>query len=67
LVNAVGGGTLGTIVVFVFPALMFRAAVKRQHPDEVDPGTLLEVKFAMALMWFGIAMGIVGVYMAIKE
>ena len=67
LVNAVGGGSLGTIVVFVFPALMFRAAVEQQHPDDIDERLLREANFAVALMWFGIVMGIVGVYMAIKE
>ncbi|CAB9530482.1 Putative sodium-coupled neutral amino acid transporter 11 [Seminavis robusta] len=67
LVNAVGGGTLGTIVVFVFPAIMFRAAVEQQHPDDIDDGSLWEVNFAIALMWFGIILGIVGVYMAVTE
>ena len=54
-------------MVFVFPALMFRAAVDQMHSDDVDDGLLREVSFAMVLMWFGIVMGIVGVYMAIKE
>jgi amino acid permease len=67
LVNAVGGGTLGTIVVFVFPALMFRAAVEQQHPDDVADGAFWEVNFSICLMWFGIILGIIGVYMAVGE
>ena len=46
---------------------MFRAAVEQQHPDDLDDGSLWEVNFAIALMWFGIVMGIVGVYMAVTE
>ena len=67
IVNAVGGGSLGTIVVFVFPALMFRAAVENQHPDDIERGSLVEVNCAIALMWGGIVIGAIGVYMAIKE
>lgn len=67
VVNAVGGGSLGTIVVFVFPALMYRAAIENQHPDDIEGGSLMEVNCAIALMWFGIVIGIIGVYMAIKE
>lgn len=67
LVNAVGGGTLGTIVVFVFPALMFRAAVEQRPQEDIDDRTLREVNFAIVLMWLGILMGIVGVYMAVNE
>jgi len=67
MINAVGGGSLGTIVVFVFPALMFRAAVEQQHPDDITSASIREVNFAIALMWFGIVMGIIGVYMAVQE
>ena len=68
LVNAVGGGTLGTIVVFVFPALMFRAAVEQPESRRtMHDGSICEVNFAIVLMWFGIVMGLVGVYMAIVE
>ena len=46
---------------------MFRAAVDQMHSEDVDEKLLREVNFAIVLMWFGIIMGIVGVYMAIKE
>ena len=76
LVNAVGGGSLGTIVVFVFPALMYKAAIDQQRHDYIvrqgvdqDIVTWMEVfeaNFAIGLMWFGIVMGTIGVYLAIK-
>ena len=60
MINAVGGGTLAAAIVFVFPAFMYKAAVKalgdwalsRQHR---------EVVLALALMVFGVLLGLVGV------
>lgn len=60
LINAVGGGTLATAIVFVFPALMYKAAVEAQVeiPTQFQQR---EVKFALVLMILGVVMGIVGV------
>jgi Ca2+/Na+ antiporter len=60
MINAVGGGTLATLIVFVFPALMYRAAVDHQVPPPTSSQTR-EVAFAMTLMVVGLIMGAVGV------
>ena len=61
LINAVGGGTLATAMVFVFPTYMFRTLVKEQalvsEEREVFMVTLLAV--------FGIVLGIIGVYLSV--
>ena len=79
LINAVGGGTLATAIVFVFPTLMYRQAVHKKPFDEedleegeeeIERPTLAqkrEVTFSMALMWAGIAMGLIGVVMALTN
>ena len=59
-INAVGGGTLATLIVFVFPPLMYNKAVFTQ----IDPPTVgqkREVKFSFILMIIGCFMGVVGV------
>ena len=66
LISAVGGGTLATAIVFVFPALMFRAAIENQHQPPT-PAQLREVKFAMGLMVMGIFMGCVGVWVELQR
>lgn len=75
MVNAVGGGALGTAVVFIFPALMYRKAV--QNLSLSDTASTIattkttvtrqvrEVKFAICLMWLGIFMGGIGVLVAL--
>jgi hypothetical protein len=60
MVNAVGGGSLATLIVFVFPALMFRAAVDHQSSPVTD-SQKREVRFAMILMVTGLIMGAIGV------
>ena len=60
MVNAVGGGSLATLIVFVFPALMFRAAVNNQSSSVTD-SQKREVRFAMTLMVLGLIMGAIGV------
>ena len=82
LINAVGGGTLATAIVFVFPTLMYRQAVKRktfeeeqweeeeEEEEEVElptPSQKREVIFSTTLMWIGIAMGAIGVWMALAN
>jgi hypothetical protein len=66
LVNAIGGGTMAMAVVFIFPTLMFRAAV---YDRLREPSRLLlnEVTIVIGLMWLGIFIGIIGVFQAIMN
>jgi len=66
VVNAVGGGTLGTMIVFVFPTLMFGSAIKDSY-TEATLSQKMEVWITNGLMVFGIAMGFVGVQNALLE
>lgn len=59
LLNAVGGGALGSAVVFILPALMFRGAIKHLG-TEATLHQRREATFAMGLMWIGTAVGFVG-------
>ncbi len=65
LVSAVGGGTLATATVFVFPALMFNHAVKARG-DEATAAQKAEANFSTALMCLGIVMGEIGVVLALQ-
>jgi amino acid permease len=56
-INAVGGGTLATALVFVFPALMYQQAVKLQFS-----GAEREVWIAITLMVIGVILGLLGVW-----
>lgn len=67
LVNAVGGGTVATAIVFVFPTLMFNAAVHKGPSGPPSAADSREALFALLLMWVGIAMGLTGVWMAIAD
>ena len=63
LVLSVGGGTFSTAVASIFPAIMFRATVKRKHgkSDKVD------ATLALVFMWISIAIGVTGVSIAIQN
>lgn len=65
-VNAVGGGTLAAAIVFVFPYLMYSAAVKNQ-PVPPTPAQRIEVKCAFGLMILGVVMGLVGVLVELRH
>lgn len=65
MVNAVGGGSLGTLVVFVFPAFMYRGYV-RNLGSEASRSQKREASFAIGLMCIGIMMGSVGVWVALS-
>lgn len=67
LINAVGGGAFATFLYFVFPALMYREAVK-QLPC-ASPSQEREVRIAVALMVFGVGLvlDLVGVHETICE
>jgi amino acid permease len=61
MINAIGGGTLATALVFVFPALMYQQAVKLHFIS----GAEREVWIAMTLMVIGVILGLVGVWQSI--
>jgi len=60
-----GGATLGNALIYVYPALMFRAAVKKMG-DKAGAGLKKEVNFALANALLGVSMGVVGVRIALK-
>lgn len=60
------GATLGNALIYVYPALMFRGAVKKMG-DKASAGLKREVKFAMANAALGIGMGTIGAKMALKS
>lgn len=64
LLNAVGGAALGTVVVFVFPSIMFYAAVR--NDAEASPELKREGVFVLILMLVGIAMGALGIYVVVS-
>ena len=65
MVNAVGGGALGTAVVFIFPSLMFHR-VLRELEMSSSQALRKEATFAIVLMWMGIVMGGIGVYVGVQ-
>lgn len=63
LINAVGGGLVATAIVFVFPTMMFRAALMRSSEDKACKS--FELPLATVLTGFGMLIGIIGSYLAI--
>jgi amino acid permease len=61
-----GGATLGNALIYVYPALMFRSAVKNMG-DEATKAQKLEVYLALAFAAMGIGMGCVGTKMALAS
>lgn len=59
------GATFGNALIYVFPALMFRKAVKDKG-EGATKGLKREVKLAMGSAGLGIGMGLVGARMALK-
>ena len=58
------GATLGNSLIYIFPALMFRGAVKKMK--NASGALKREVNFAMANAGLGLVMGALGAKMAIK-
>jgi amino acid permease len=63
-VLAMAGATMGNALIYVYPALMLRGAVKKM--DNPSAGLKREVKFAMTQAGVGIGFGLIGAKMAIK-
>jgi hypothetical protein len=62
-VLAFGGATLGNLLTYVYPALMYRATVKQQGRSEENGAVV--VSLLSALM--GIVMGVIGAKMAVQN
>lgn len=63
LINAVGGGSLATIIVFVVPTLMWYAlSLEPRFKDEIK-----DLPLAIGLCIAGIALGVVGVIISIRD
>ncbi len=60
------GATLGNALIYVYPALMFRGAVKKMG-NKASNGLKREVKVALANAILGIIMGGIGAKMAVKS
>jgi amino acid permease len=58
------GATLGNGLIYIFPALMFRGAIKKKA--DATPGQKREVKFALGSAVLGIIMGLLGAKMALS-
>ena len=63
-IMSMGGATLGNALIYVYPALMFRSAVKNLG-DEATSAQKAEVYVAMAFAALGIVMGCIGTKMAL--
>jgi len=62
-VMALAGATVGNGVIYVFPALMFREAIKKKA--DATKGEKREVKLALGSAVAGIFMGLIGTKMAL--
>ncbi|KAL3936513.1 MAG: hypothetical protein SGBAC_008183 [Bacillariaceae sp.] len=62
-VLALAGATLGNALIYIFPALMFRGAIKQK--SDATRGQKREVKFALGSAGIGLLMGMLGVKMTL--
>lgn len=61
-----GGATLGNALIYVYPAIMFKSAVKNLGEDATT-AQKMEVYLAMAFAAMGIGMGCIGAKMALGK
>jgi amino acid permease len=59
------GATLGNALIYVYPALMFKSAVKNMG-EKASKGLKREVPFAMFSAFLGVVMGGIGAKMALN-
>jgi len=62
-VMALAGATLGNGLIYIFPALMFRGAIKKK--TDATKGEKREVKLALGSAVAGVLMGLIGTKMAL--
>lgn len=63
-VLAFAGASLGNALIYIFPALMFRSAVKQKA--DATPALKKEVNVALTSGAMGLIMGILGMKMALQ-
>ena len=63
LVMALGGATLGNLLTYVYPAMMYRAIVQKQRRFEENGA----VTISMLAACLGIVMGVIGTKMALEN
>lgn len=61
-----GGATLGNALIYIYPTLMFRKAVK-QMGDKASSGLKRESALSLLIATLGVGMGLVGSKMAIQK
>lgn len=66
LINAVGGGLVTTPIVFLFPTIMYRGAVKFLSLDESKQQEN-EVTVATGLTIVGTMFGLTGAWLAVSD
>lgn len=65
-IMAFGGATLGNALIYVYPAIMLKSAVKNMG-DEATKAQKMEVYLAMFFAALGIGMGAIGSKMALGK
>jgi len=63
---SIAGATLGNALIYVYPALMFRGAIKKMG-DKATKAQKRETKIAMGNGILGTVMGVIGTRMALKS
>jgi amino acid permease len=64
-VLAFAGATLGNCLIYIFPALMFRGAIRKQeNPTKLQK---IEVKVALTSAVLGLGMGALGAFKAVQK
>lgn len=64
-VSSISGAVFGTALIFVYPSLMFRAAIKNLG-DKATNREKKESSFAMLVNLVGIVIGVIGTKMALQ-